>query len=278
VAIIIDPDTAYRVVHADSDTTSIEVARGAVTARLWPGMRPHRLALSSGGVTAVATGTVYRLAVRPDGAVVSVVEGTVEVEVGGVVHAVRAGETWPAGRKAGEPAAGRTLLALLAPPVDLAHAVADTADAAPEATDAGAPVDLAPDAMEADAAVDATDLVARVPDAGTAQPVRAAPAPSVKDRWRSARLRRSQGQFTEAVAECLAIADARDAVWSPIALVEAVQIELHQLADPARAIEFADRMLRDWPRDSLAPEARDLRCRALRQLGRGAGCAAAPQP
>jgi hypothetical protein len=210
--------------------------------------------------------------------VVTVVEGTVEVEVGGVVHAVRAGETWPAGRKAGEPAAGRTLLALSAPPVDLAHAVADTADAAPEATDAAAPVDLAPDALEADAAVDATDLVARVPDAGTAQPVRAAPAPSVKDRWRSARLRRSQGQFTEAVAECLAIADARDAVWSPIALVEAVQIELHHLADPARAIEFADRMLRDWPRDSLAPEARDLRCRALRQLGRGAGCAAAPQP
>src|SRR5262249_11839998 len=129
-----------------------------------------------------------------------------------------------------------------------------------------------------DAAVDAPP--AAVPDAGAPHPARASvpAAPSIKDRWRTARLRRSQGQFTESVAGCLAIADARDAVWSPIALVEAVQIELHQLADPARAIAIADRMLRDWPGDALAPEARDLRCRALRQLGRGAECAASPQP
>jgi hypothetical protein len=64
-------------------------------------------------------------------------------------------------------------------------------------------------------------------------------------------------------------------VWSPIALVEAIQIELHQLADPERAIALADRMLRDWPGDPLVSEARDLRCRALRQIGRGGECAAA---
>ena len=103
-------------------------------------------------------------------------------------------------------------------------------------------------------------------------------APSIKDRWHTARLRRSQRRFAEAVADCLAIADARDALWSPIALVDAIQMELYELAAPERAIALADRMLRDWPAHAQASEARHLRCAALRQIGRGAECAATPQP
>jgi hypothetical protein len=69
-----------------------------------------------------------------------------------------------------------------------------------------------------------------------------------------------------------------DATWSPIALVEAVRIELGPRTDPERAIELAGRMLREWPNDALAPETRELRCRALRQLGRAGECAAPPPP
>jgi hypothetical protein len=107
------------------------------------------------------------------------------------------------------------------------------------------------------------------------QPVPALAVPvelSIKDRWRDARLLRGQGRFSDAVRACLAIADAADATWSPIALVEAVRIEVGPLADPERAIELAERMLRDWPRDALISEARSLRCQALGQLGRASDC------
>ena len=67
-------------------------------------------------------------------------------------------------------------------------------------------------------------------------------------------------------------------MWSPIALVEAVRIELGPLADPERAIALADRVLREWSADALVSEARELRCRALRQLGRSDECAPAQQP
>lgn len=67
-------------------------------------------------------------------------------------------------------------------------------------------------------------------------------------------------------------------MWSPIALVEAMRIELGPLADPERALALAERTLHEWPADALVSEARELRCRALRQLGRGVECAIAPQP
>lgn len=56
------------------------------------------------------------------------------------------------------------------------------------------------------------------------------------------------------------------------------RIELGPLAEPERAIALADRAIRDWPADALVSEARDLRCRALRQIGRGDECATAPRP
>lgn len=95
-----------------------------------------------------------------------------------------------------------------------------------------------------------------------------APALSIKDRWHHARSLRAGGDYAGAIAECIAIADAADATWSPIAELEAVRIYLGPLAAPERAIDVADRILREWPSAPLAAEARELRCRARSQLGR----------
>jgi hypothetical protein len=312
VAIVAEPGTSYRVVRADADGTAIAVERGAVTARLWPGARPHHLVLSGGGIAATATGTVYSLAIRDTGPVVSVVEGTVEVRADGAVHAVHAAQTWPPDGPATSPAAGRVLLALPQPPAVEALATDDagapTAGAAANgAAAAGTSGEIADDAgtvaSEDGSAAAGGSAAASAGDAAILPGVdsngagdtgagsngaRAAPAappkprapvvPTIKDRWHTARLLHGQGKFTDAVTACLEIADQRDATWSPIALIEAVRIELGPLADPDRAIALADRMLRDWPANALAPEARELRCRALRQLGRGDACGAAPRP
>lgn len=256
VAIVAAPETAYRVVRADAEGTEIAVERGAVTARLWRRETPHRLILSGGGVTATATGTVYSLAVGAAGAVVGVVEGSVEVRGAHGVHVVGAGASWPPVASAGYPEHARILLALPAPALPAG------------VPDAGAAIEAS--APSADAAPD--DAIAPPPAAPPSAP------PAIKDRWRAARLLRGQGKFSAALAECLSIADARDPVWSPIALVEAVRIELGPLSHPERAVALADRMIRAWPGHTLVSEARELRCRALRQLGRGAECAPGTQP
>jgi hypothetical protein len=98
--------------------------------------------------------------------------------------------------------------------------------------------------------------------------------PTVNERWRSARLLRSQGKFAEAIVECEAIADTHDATWAPIALLEAARIELGPLAAPERAVTYVERFEREWSGNGLLPEARDLRCRALGQLGRSSECSA----
>jgi len=46
----------------------------------------------------------------------------------------------------------------------------------------------------------------------------------------------------------------------------------------ATRIALADRAIREWPGDALVSEVRELRCRALRQLGRGGECGSAPPP
>ena len=106
-------------------------------------------------------------------------------------------------------------------------------------------------------------------------PVDAGP-PALVERWRRARLLRAQGQAAAAAAACLDIADAADPTWSPIALVEAIRIDLDALSAPEAALAVADRMLAAWPAHPLAADARVLRCRALRQLGRAAECAPPP--
>jgi hypothetical protein len=110
-------------------------------------------------------------------------------------------------------------------------------------------------------------------DAELAAPTESTPAgPTVNERWRSARLLRSQGKFAEAILECEAIADTHDPTWAPIALLEAARIELGPLAAPERAVTYVERFEREWAGNGLLPEARDLRCRALGQLGRTSEC------
>ncbi len=93
------------------------------------------------------------------------------------------------------------------------------------------------------------------------------------ERWRLARLRRAQGQFREALRQCVQIADSNDATWAPIALAEAMRITLGPLADPQQTLLLARRMRSAWPRHTLMIEVRAIECRALGQLGRGAECA-----
>lgn len=269
VAIIAAPGTAFRVVRADRDSSEIAVDRGTVTARLWRGRQPHRLVLASGGVTATATGTVYSLTVGAGEPVVSTAEGRVEVRTADGTHAVSAGVAWPAGSPVVDPAAVELLLAIPQPAVAPAEAGAGSSATIP----AGA-------TPEADSQVDAGATPNETRDAAAA-PTHTAPRPApipIKERWRSARLMRAQGRFADALSECLAIADAHDPMWSPISLVEAVRIDLGPLAAPEHAIALVDRMLAEWPGNTLASEARALRCRALGQLGRDAECTGVPPP
>ncbi len=248
VAIVAEPGTEYRVVTATADETAIDVEHGAVTARLWPGAAPHHLVLAGGGVTASAKGTIYQLVVTAGRASVQVAQGTVEVAEHGEVHRVIAGTAWPATAHA-EMRGADTLLAMRAPaPPVIPDAVAPLPDPIPPPAPAPKPAIITP--------------------RSSAAPV----VPSIKDRWRDARLLRGQGHFADAVHECLTIADAADATWSPIALVEAVRIEAGPLADPEQAVALADRVIREWPHDALIGEVRALRCQALGQLGRAADC------
>jgi hypothetical protein len=285
VTIVVEPGARYDVAAAGDDRTAIVVERGAVTARLWPGDQPHRLALRGADVVATATGTVYTLAVDDRGAIVRVHEGTVEVVTPGGAHAIAAGRWWPpdaAGGAIGTAAASR-LRALAAPsPIVevLPIAAVDAGADAPAAIVADAGVDVDVDAASASGAAidrararppDAPDAVA-APDAGVVD----AAAPSLVEQWRRARLLRAQGNPRSAVALCLAIADTGDPTWSPIALVEAIRIHLDSLSAPEDALVIADRMIARWPVHPLEGEAKALRCRALRQLGRGAECSDKP--
>ncbi|MEZ4363027.1 MAG: sigma-70 family RNA polymerase sigma factor [Kofleriaceae bacterium] len=81
------------------------------------------------------------------------------------------------------------------------------------------------------------------------------------------------------LAEDLAVfdADMTDAaelvlLRSALETLSAKKRELDALAAPERALELADEMLVAWPSHALLGEARSLRCRALRQLGRGGAC------
>jgi hypothetical protein len=275
VAIVAASGTAYRVVHADRDASEIAIERGTVTARLWPGRTPHRLVLAGGGVTATATGTIYSLTVGAAGLVVAVAEGRVEVRAADGLHAVSAGASWPTATSITDRAAVDVLRAI--PPPAILAAASSVGEPAEATLGAGSEAEVGSDAAaEVDAGVAS-------PGSGSAPaapaPIAHRPAPTpIKDRWRAARLLRAQGRFADALSECLGIANAQDPMWSPIALVEAVRIELGPLADPERAIALVDRMVSEWPRHALVSEARALRCRALGELGRDAECNAALAP
>ncbi len=259
VAVIAAPDTQYRVVAAGDDRTELLVDHGMVTARLWPGARPHRLVLRGAGVEAVATGTVFALAVDETGAHVLVHEGHVAVTRGDVQASVAAGTAWPERASYHDRSTGDQLLALPAPPPREAAPSPPVHEPA-IVVDAGEPV-------AADAA-----LARRVPT--DAAPIAdAVPVLALDERYRRARLLRGQGNFDAAITECLAIADVKDPTWSPLALLEAARIELGPHASPERTVVLIDRFTAEWPSHQLGAEAHELGCRALRQLGRGDGCA-----
>jgi hypothetical protein len=270
VAIVAEPSTQYRVIAADAEHTEVVVDRGTVTARLWPGAHPHRLALRGGGVEAVATGTVYALHVDDHGsASVFVHEGKVAVRRGDDHVLVAAGTSWPASTLHRDRRAADQLLALAAPPLVAPPPAAEPAIAS--VTDAAKSPD-APDVADVPPAPAPRVAPSHAKDP---EPIVDAPrAPTLTERWRQARLLRGQGSFDAAVTECLAIADAKDATWSPIALLEAARIELGPRASPERAVALAERFEAEWSSHQLLPEARELKCRALRQLGRDAECAA----
>jgi hypothetical protein len=161
----------------------------------------------------------------------------------------------------------------------------EVAPAAPEPTEHGAPVAIAPEPPVVIVRRPTTLPLPVAPGApeqalpaARAQPVRhpalVAQAPDavapvdLAERWRGERRRRAAGDLAGALADCLAIADTADPVWTPISLLEAARIELGPLADVDAARRLAQRLLDDWPASALAPEARELRCRALVQLGR----------
>jgi hypothetical protein len=205
---------------------------------------------------------VYSLTVDDRGASVAVHEGTVAV-TGAETATVEPGQPWPASAPARGNASARRLLAAPQPV---------TTPEAPITLD-GATTPDAIDALPTDALV-----VIAVRDAAPVDAVRDAVSidaspPSLTERWRLARLYRGQANYDAAIRECIAIADAKDQTWSPIALVEAMRIELGPLTSPERALVLADRFAREWPNHDLAADARELRCRALRQLGRAAECA-----
>ncbi|HEY3803943.1 MAG TPA: hypothetical protein VGL61_15110 [Kofleriaceae bacterium] len=272
VAILASAGSRYAVAAIDASHTEIAIERGAVTAHVFPGASAHSVVLRGGGVQATGTDTLT-LAVDDRGnARVSANAGSAVVQ--GV--SIEAGQSLPA---ASEPigAAAASRLATLEVPV--ARVVAPDV---PRDSEVPVPVPV-PVAIEhtpvEDARQPAPQRPAIVVDAGIAHDVASTDAAhpanattTVTDRWRSARLFRSQGKFDAAIAECVAIADSGDRTWAPIALVEAARIELGPLAAPERAIAYVDRFTREWPGNELDPEARDLRCRALTQLGRGAEC------
>lgn len=257
VALAATAGTVYRVAVAEPARTEIVVERGEITARLWPGTASHHLALLGGGIEATATGTVYTLAIDDRGARVAVHEGTVMVRDRDGERAVARGTGWPATVTADTGAGAATRLLALSPPEP----------SGPAPTVPAAAVD-APPTPVADVPPDARADKPVGPDAAAAEP------PTLRERWRLCRLLRGQGKLDAAARECLTIADANDATWAPIALVEAIRIELGPLAAPERALELARRMEREWPSHQLAGEARELACRALQQLGRGAECRA----
>jgi hypothetical protein len=171
------------------------------------------------------------------------------------------------GRRADPVAINATPLPL----APIADALSDAADAAVAPTPVAAPVDASPSPMHEPPPHELAPVPHELPrDAEVTPP--APSGPTVNERWRSARLLRSQGKFADAIVECEAIADTHDATWAPIALVEAARIELGPLAAPERAITYVERFEREWSGNGLLPQARDLRCRALGQLGRGGEC------
>ena len=276
VAILAAPGSQYVVAAIDASHTEISIERGAVTARVFPGASAHSVVLRGGGVRATGTDTITLAVDERGGARVSANAGSAVVQDGAGGIAIEPGHSLPAQT---DPVGAAAAMRLSALDVPVARVVAtEVPTDAPIVVQVPIPVERAPSDLKSERDERPKHVVEPTPhppslDAGIADVPHAATAPmTAPERWRSARLFRSQGKFNEAIAECVAIADAGDRTWAPIALIEAARIELGPLAAPERALAYVDRFTREWPGNGLDPEARDLRCRALAQLGRSAEC------
>jgi hypothetical protein len=188
---------------------------------------------------------------------------------------VRAGQSWPVTPPSP---------AITAAAQRLAH---DPLGAGPGGITAGAPgPTTAPDppAVPRDASADGQEPAASTapadaaPSAGSARPTPAAPSPRVApdtgssgitldQRWQRARRLRGQGHPRAALAELHELIARDDAVWSPIAIAEAMRIEASVLGDHAAMLPLGDRFLARYAAHSLAREVIDMLCRAHRALG-----------
>jgi hypothetical protein len=281
VAILAARGSRYVVAAIDTSHTEISIERGAVTARVFPGASAHSVVLRGGGVQATGTDTITLAIDEHGSARVSANAGSAVVQDGAAGIAIEPGHSLPA---QANPVGAAAAMRLSALDVPVARVVAteiprEPPTDAPIVVQVPVPVERAPSDLKSQRDERPSNVVEPTPphppslDAGIADaPHAASPTMTATERWRSARLFRSQGKFNEAIAECVAIADAGDRTWAPIALIEAARIELGPLAAPERALASIDRFTREWPGNGLDPEARDLRCRALAQLGRSAEC------
>lgn len=252
VALAASPDARYAVRQATADATDIVVTSGAVTARLYPGAAPYRLRLVAGSFEVAATGTIFTLVVpaaQPPYAVVH--EGQVAIQDGPTRRTVAAGEVWPSA----SPGAGVTAAAARLG----AHA------------HGSAEAPATPTASSPDPAPAGSAPVSPAADAGT--PGEAGPAPSasgpqtLEDRWRRARQLRGQGHPRQALDLLDELIARDDALWSPIALAEAMRIRASVLGDHRTTVQLARRFLDGYPNHTLRREVTELLCRAHRALG-----------
>ncbi len=268
VAVIAASDTRYQVVSSGPQGTELALRSGRLVVRAWPG---HSVQVDHQTFRASADGAVFRIARVPStttAVAVEVVAGAMTIETrdpGAMedarVERVGPGARWPADQAAvfaaSDQRAVTTLQQCTAFDLDLPSVPPPDADLHLDAGSAAADPASSP-ARRA--------LGARPgPDAP--------PGVSIKDRWRHARLLRAQADFAGALAECDAIADAHDPTWSPIALVEAARIYLGPLDDLEHVLTTTSRFFREYPTHALTRDVRELRCRALAQLGRGNECA-----
>jgi hypothetical protein len=266
VAVVPSPGAVYTVLAATAEQTDIAVRSGAVTARLYPGASPHRLRLIADQLEATATGTIYTLVMPPSLHPYAIVhEGRVHVRDRDGEHAVSAGQSWPAAASSpGSPGS----LAIDAAAHRLAQHALIAAPVAPTAPPAGGSGSGGPADEPAGSAAPDVPPAGQAPG-GSAQPPAGAvtPASGAEDRWRRARQLRGQGHPREALEILDELGKRGDAVWSPIAIAEAMRIHGSVLADPRAVVQLGDAFLGRYPGHALVREVTGMLCRAHRALG-----------
>jgi hypothetical protein len=246
---------------------------------------PYRLRLIAGALEATATGTIYTVVVRPGEPPYAIVhDGQVRVRDRAGDHTISTGQSWPrrSSSAAIDAAAHRlaqhTLDAPSAPssPGGPGSTGEPSGSAASSGSDAsGSAAATGSDASTSSAGRDANrparDPSQGAPPASGTGSASVPTGPSVpgtsEDRWRRARQLRGQGHAREALDLLDELAARNDAVWSPIALAEAMRIHASVLADPHAVVRLAKQFLDRYPGHALVREVTDMMCRAHRALG-----------